>query len=45
MKTHGGAITRNTLLIVIANMVMSLMEKTKVMIIFSKAQVNIDARP
>lgn len=39
MKTHGGTITRDTLLIVIANMVMSFVEKAKVTIIFSKTQV------
>src|SRR6266550_3967979 len=31
MKTHGGTITRDTLLIVIANMVMGFMEKNKVL--------------
>lgn len=39
MKTHGGTITRDTLLIVIANMVMSFVEKAKVTNIFWKAHV------
>lgn len=44
MKTHGGTITRDTLLIVIANMVIGFVEKTKVSFLsLPIAKVNTDA--